>query len=65
MNETDIAKYLLDVIEGDILPLTEVGVRTGNKVFGAAALQNRICHWSLRAPIGKWKILCGMRRCRS
>ena len=48
MNETDIAKYLLDVIEGDILPLTEVGVRTGNKVFGAAALQNRICHWSLR-----------------
>ncbi len=65
MNETDIAKYLLDVIEGDILPLTEVGVRTGNNVFGAAALQNRICHWSLQAPIGKWKILCGMGRCRS
>lgn len=30
---------LLDVIEGDILPLTERGVAAGNKVFGAALLR--------------------------
>jgi tRNA(Arg) A34 adenosine deaminase TadA len=30
---------LLDVIEGDILPLTEAGVRRGNKIFGAAILR--------------------------
>lgn len=30
---------LLDVIEGDILPLTRTGVARGNKVFGAAILR--------------------------
>lgn len=30
---------LLDVIENDVLPLTEVGVAAGNKVFGAALLR--------------------------
>src|SRR6478752_1022208 len=34
-----IAARLLDVIENDILPLTEKGVATGNKVFGAAILK--------------------------
>jgi tRNA(Arg) A34 adenosine deaminase TadA len=29
---------ILDVIEGEILPLTEVGVSRGNKIFGAAIL---------------------------
>jgi len=29
---------LLDVVEQDILPLTETGVAAGNKVFGAALL---------------------------
>jgi tRNA(Arg) A34 adenosine deaminase TadA len=33
-----IASRLLDVISGDILPLTERGVAGGNKVFGAALL---------------------------
>ncbi len=33
------ASRLLDVIEQDILPLTEKGVATGNKVFGAAILR--------------------------
>ena len=33
------ASRLLDVIELDILPLTEKGVATGNKVFGAAILR--------------------------
>lgn len=33
-----LAARLLDVIEGDILPLTERGVAAGNKVFGAALL---------------------------
>jgi tRNA(Arg) A34 adenosine deaminase TadA len=34
-----IAARLLDVIDDDILPLTERGVATGNKVFGAAILR--------------------------
>jgi len=34
-----VAPRLLDVIEGDILPLTERGVAAGNKVFGAAVLR--------------------------
>ena len=33
------AKRLLDVIETEILPLTERGVAEGNKVFGAAILR--------------------------
>ncbi len=33
------ARRLLDVIENDILPLTEQGVAAGNKVFGAAILR--------------------------
>ncbi|MCJ8520580.1 tRNA(Arg) A34 adenosine deaminase TadA [Pseudorhizobium tarimense] len=34
-----LAPRLLDVIEHDILPLTEAGVTAGNKVFGAAILR--------------------------
>jgi tRNA(Arg) A34 adenosine deaminase TadA len=34
-----LAARLLDVIEGDILPLTARGVAQGNKVFGAAILR--------------------------
>ncbi len=36
---TAIAARLLDVIEHDILPLTEKGVAAGNKIFGAAILR--------------------------
>ncbi len=39
MPATSIAPRLLDVIDGDILPLTERGVAAGNKVFGAAILR--------------------------
>jgi tRNA(Arg) A34 adenosine deaminase TadA len=39
MAATTIASRLLDVIDDDILPLTERGVATGNKVFGAAILR--------------------------
>ncbi|MCF3638685.1 nucleoside deaminase [Rhizobium sp. TRM95111] len=39
MNGTQLAARLLDVIENDILPLTEKGVAAGNKVFGAAILR--------------------------
>lgn len=38
MAASHLAARLLDVIEGDILPLTERGVAAGNKVFGAALL---------------------------
>lgn len=34
-----VASRLLDVMESDILPMTERGVAAGNKVFGAALLR--------------------------
>lgn len=39
MASKTIAPRLLDVMERDILPLTERGVASGNKVFGAAILR--------------------------
>lgn len=39
MKPATIAGRLLDVIDRDILPLTERGVAAGNKVFGAAILR--------------------------
>lgn len=39
MTQSELAGRLLDVIEQDILPLTEKGVAAGNKVFGAAILR--------------------------
>lgn len=39
MTQSELAERLLDVIEQDILPLTEKGVAAGNKVFGAAILR--------------------------
>jgi tRNA(Arg) A34 adenosine deaminase TadA len=36
---TSLARRLLDVIDLDVLPLTEHGVAAGNKVFGAAILR--------------------------
>ena len=38
-DDAALAGRLLDVIEGDILPLTEAGVHRGNKIFGAAILR--------------------------
>ncbi len=39
MPDKTIAARLLDVMEQDILPMTERGVAAGNKVFGAAILR--------------------------
>ena len=39
MSATTIAADLLDVMERDVLPMTERGVAAGNKVFGAAVLR--------------------------
>lgn len=39
VSETALAARLLDVIEQDIIPLTQKGVAAGNKVFGAAILR--------------------------
>jgi tRNA(Arg) A34 adenosine deaminase TadA len=39
MAPVSIASRLLDVIDSDVLPLTERGVAAGNKVFGAAILR--------------------------
>ncbi|GEO83290.1 MULTISPECIES: deaminase [Alphaproteobacteria] len=39
MTAPDLTTRLLDVIERDILPLTEKGVAAGNKLFGAAILR--------------------------
>lgn len=38
MDQAALAKRLLDVMEFDILPLTQKGVAAGNKIFGAAIL---------------------------
>ena len=37
--EAELATRFLDVIEEDVVPLTEVGVASGNKIFGAAVLR--------------------------
>jgi len=39
MAASTVAPHLLDVIDHDILPMTEGGVAVGNKVFGAALLR--------------------------
>ena len=39
MNEKKIIPKLLEVLENNILPLTEIGVKQGNKIFGAAILK--------------------------
>jgi tRNA(Arg) A34 adenosine deaminase TadA len=39
MGEDTVASRLLNVMERDILPMTERGVAAGNKVFGAALLR--------------------------
>ena len=39
MGGNTIASLLLDVMEGEILPMTARGVAAGNKVFGAALLR--------------------------
>lgn len=41
MSETALLDRLLDVIEYDILPLTREGVKSGNKLFGAAILRKK------------------------
>ncbi|WDR04123.1 nucleoside deaminase [Devosia algicola] len=39
MQTSDLIDRLLDVIETEIAPKTRIGVKTGNKVFGAAILR--------------------------
>ena len=39
MAASTVAPHLFDVIDHDILPMTERGVAVGNKVFGAALLR--------------------------
>jgi tRNA(Arg) A34 adenosine deaminase TadA len=39
MPDASLLDRLLDTIENDIVPLTEAGVRRGNKLFGAAILR--------------------------
>nr|WP_027486415.1 nucleoside deaminase [Allorhizobium undicola] len=39
MSETSLTARLLEVMEKDIIPLTEQGVAAGNKIFGAALLR--------------------------
>ncbi|GAB5507797.1 MAG: nucleoside deaminase [Rhizobiaceae bacterium] len=39
MADAELLNRLLDVIENDIVPLTQAGVDSGNKLFGAAILR--------------------------
>jgi tRNA(Arg) A34 adenosine deaminase TadA len=45
MDTPALLNRLLDVIEHDLVPLSQAGVATGNKIFGAAVL--RKSDWSL------------------
>ena len=38
MDDSRLASRFLDIIENDIVPLTQKGVESGSKVFGAAIL---------------------------
>ena len=38
-DENRLTRRLLEVIEKEIVPLTEIGVRSGNKLFGAAIIR--------------------------
>ena len=54
-----VATRLLDVMERDILPMTERGVAAGNKVFGAALLRKSDCLGGhSQGPTAKPKIRC-------
>ncbi|CAM9246123.1 unnamed protein product [Discosporangium mesarthrocarpum] len=39
LSKTEIVNRLVDVIEKEVVPLTDVAVRNGNKLFGAAILR--------------------------
>ncbi len=58
-----LLEKLFDVIEQDIIPLTEQGVANGNKVLEQHFSANRICLWSLLKPTMKPRIRCGMVKC--
>ena len=47
-SEFNIAKRMLDVIEGDIYPITRGAVEKGNKVFGGAIIKT-VSYTHLRA----------------
>ena len=38
-SELAISKRMLDVIEGDIYPITQSAVEKGNKIFGGAIIK--------------------------
>ena len=43
-DSASLIQRLLAVVEQDIVPLTRQGVRTGNKIFGAAILRKAVDH---------------------
>jgi tRNA(Arg) A34 adenosine deaminase TadA len=58
MGADSIASRLLDVMEGEILPMTERSVAAGNKVFGAAILRKSVMSASSRERTAKPSIRC-------
>ena len=40
-SELAISKRMLDVIEGDIFPITQKAVQKGNKIFGRGATDDK------------------------
>lgn len=55
----DELKRMLHVIRDDILPKTRVGVANGNKVFGAAVLENRTTMKTIVADTNN-ELICPM-----
>lgn len=58
-----LPRRLLDVIDLDILPLTEAGVAAGNKVFGAAILRRSDLSLVLAGTNDETTNPCGTARC--
>lgn len=60
----ELIKRLLDVMEHDIIPLTQEGVKEGNKVFGGAILKKNDFSLVISLkPIMSLKTLYGTAKC--
>ena len=57
VSDSALAARILDVVEHDIVPLTQAGVASGNKLFGAAILLKRDLSLIAACPPGERQAL--------
>ena len=63
MSNADLINRLLDVIENDVVPVTERGVSVGNKLFGAAILRKEDLSLVLAETNNEMETRSGTARC--